>query len=204
MPLGFKFTVKGSERTDAALQIFPIRDWRVVWPRVASGLSRMVADQFAQEGARGPQGPWKPLAVKGQEGPSGPYKTDYAKRKQRQSPGSSILQATGALLRSFLPESGNTVNESWPMKLRWGTSLPYAAYLHRGTRKMYARPIFDFELSEDRKMIEQALRAGANEIFFRAGYKILGTPQSQEEARTADHQPSRSPGGRGTALSAGI
>ncbi len=188
MPVQIKFTVKGAERIDLALRNVPIRDWQEAWPRITKRLSQILADQFAGKGAHGAQGPWKPLAMKGERGPSGPYKTDYAARKQKAHPGTPILQASGALLRSLISESGDTIDEREPMKMRWGTRLPYAVFLQTGTKKMFARPIFVFRVPEDHEALGGELMAGASQILTRAGYKVSRGEATPGEMRGSGRQ----------------
>lgn len=179
----FSMRLPNMESFTLKLKSIPIRDWQEAWPRVINTLSGIMRDQFLAQGAHGPQGPWKPLAVKGERGPNGPYKTHYAERKQRAHPGAPILQASGALLRSLVSETGDTIDEREPMKMRWGTRLSYAAFLQTGTRKMFARPIFDLRVPEEHKALGRELMAGATQILTRAGYKVYGGGATPGEAR---------------------
>ncbi len=160
--LEFSVKIAGAEQLQVRLRQIPIRDWSEAWPGVTARLSQMLANQFSSEGASGSGGKWTELSE------------EYAKRKAKKHPAGLILQASGRLRESLVPESGDTIHERWPEKLRWGTSLTYAAYHQTGTRKMPARRIFDFIDPDDRDAMRSIFMDAVNDILRRMGFKILG------------------------------
>jgi phage gpG-like protein len=125
-PLSFNVTVAGERQLNVRLSQVPIRDWSFIWPKTIDLLHQIEANQFARFGARGPHGEWAPLSA------------DYQKRKLRAkgmiAGGTRILQASGRLWRSLVAGSGDTVDERYPNRLRWGTSLKCALYHQTGYR----------------------------------------------------------------------
>lgn len=189
MPIDFNLRVAGTAQLNLALRQIPIRDWTACWPKVTAALSEILANQFATQGARGPHGEWAALDP------------EYAKRKQKKYPGAPILQASRRLWRSLVTESGDTIDERWPQRLRWGTALPYALYqqtgfptrLGTGKQKaearpgawwaggrrqkagkafVEARPIFDLIRGEADKAIARVMMTWAATQFRRLGFAI--------------------------------
>ena len=118
-----------SENVDRALENFQasLADNSEALAAVADDLRRMIAEQFATEGAAAGT-PWAPLA------PS-------TLRKSRRTR-SGILNLTGALLGSLTdPGAPGHVEQIDSGQLLFGSGLPYAGFHQTGTRRMPARPI---------------------------------------------------------------
>lgn len=120
--LNFRINLKGAEKLAFNLRNTPLRDWTAFWPIVGTYLAGIIASQFAEEG--GASGRWAALSP------------NYLKRKQKKWPGQTILRASDRLWHALATEagSGDTVDERWPTKFRWGTSLAYAGYAQTGFR----------------------------------------------------------------------
>lgn len=98
------------------------------WKWVAAEFQKIEREQFSSEGGSGQAGKWKGL--------SSPYKEIKAKKWGQQP----ILQASGRLYKSLTSSGGDAVYEESNLELTLGSSVPYAKYHQRGTRKMPSRP----------------------------------------------------------------
>lgn len=107
-------------------------DLQRIYRGIGEVLQTTMEDQFKEEGAYLGSG-WDSLAAS----------TIKARERKGKWPG-SILQVTGRLVSSFTYEvNGNT--------LTFGTNVEYAKYLHFGTKRMPARPLFSSLLTEEVK-----------------------------------------------------
>ena len=125
-------TVDGQEKATRAFRVVDesLRDWRGVWPEIQGYLLRASAEQFDSIGSRGGQ-QWRPLSPR------------YAKWKELNYPGQPILVRTGALRESLTRSGANgNVANFQPLFAEYGTSIRYAKFHQRGTRRMPARPPF--------------------------------------------------------------
>ena len=119
-------------------------DFNKIYRGIGEVLQTAMEDQFDKQGAYWGKS-WtglRPSTIKQRE-------------KKGKWPG-SILQVTGALRRSF---TYNVVGD----KLVFGSNLEYAKYLHFGTKRMPARPLFAAFLTEEvkqeiREVIAKSLR----------------------------------------------
>ncbi len=145
--LRFTLKVEGS-KLDSMIRGLgeKIGDWTEAWPKVSSTIQRVLDEQFASEGARGPAGSWPEL------------KERSARRKQRAYPGRGLLEASGRLRRSLVSGADDTLEEFAPRRMRSGTTVPYALYHQTGTKTMPPRKIFDFGPEDYRLIAEEAKR----------------------------------------------
>lgn len=153
-------TVRGTEKIDFAIAglVSKISDWTALWPQVTDLIeSRIQRPQFASRGARG-SGIWAG------------YKHTYSSGKTEGEPAS--LRETDRLYDSLVGRTGDTIEEYEPLKMRFGSSVEYATFHQTGTRKMAARPIFDFQ-PEDNRQIASMLTATARNYARKLGF---GTP----------------------------
>ncbi len=206
--LRFTLEVVNAKKLDLAFTglMAQIRDWRSVWPHVIDRLVKIEEKQFATTGALGEHGEWKPLAVEGAPGPSGPYKTTYKKKS-----GKPILQDSERLRDSLTGKTSDTVDELEPLKMRFGSRVPYAIYHQKGTYqdgkpKMFARRIFDFT-EVDRLVTQKTIQRLALDfsrrlgfaVAPRAGFRDVGAAEARRMGLAAALA-----GGPGAELSAGL
>jgi phage gpG-like protein len=93
-------------------------DWSKAFRQIINSvLTPYIEDQFTSEGVEGGQ-KWAPL-------------TD-ATIKRRQIPNASILYQTGRLLHSFLGGADHEETIA-PLKMTWGSRVPYALFHQTGT-----------------------------------------------------------------------
>ncbi len=88
-----------------------------------------IGEQFDRSGAHEGLPAWAPLSAR------------YARYKARRYPGAPILVRSGRLRDALAEITNDTIATIEPTRLVYGTSVPYAIYHQRGTRKMPARPI---------------------------------------------------------------
>ncbi len=159
MPVLFTLKVEGS-KLDSMIRGLgeKVRDWTEAWPKVSSAIQRILDEQFASEGARGPAGPWPEL------------KERYARRKLRAYPGGNLLEASGRLRRSLVSGTDDTLEEFAPRQMRSGTTVPYALYHQTGTKKMPPRKIFDFR-PEDYSLIAEGVKREALRVARESGFE---------------------------------
>ena len=136
MALRFQIEILGEQQLDRILSrvIAGVRDLRPVWKDVADDFLEMEREQFASEGRSG-SGGWAPLSPR------------YAALKAQRYPGRGILVRTGALRGSLTATGGRHIRKLTANSLRLGTSVPYAGFHQRGTRRMLQRKVV--ELSEE-------------------------------------------------------
>ena len=118
-----------SENVDRALENFQasLADNSEALAAVADDLRRMMAEQFATEGAAAGT-TWAPRAT-----------STLCKPLPHRS---GILNLTGALLGSRTdPGAAGHVEQIDSAQLLFGSALPYAGFHQTGTRRMPARPI---------------------------------------------------------------
>lgn len=111
------------------------RPMRYMAGPITGMLEKALRGRFASEGSGGPvSGAWAPLSV------------SYAKRKAIAWPGRKKLAASGALRDALTQSTGRgALRESGDSSLGFGTKgIEYASYHQTGTRRMPARPPFDF------------------------------------------------------------
>ena len=152
-----------------------VKDWsRNIWPSVVRyALRPWLTDQFAQQG-HGAHGNWPALTAL------------YAARKAKTYPSKLILEASGKMKESLIPEANK--GEMTPRTLRYGSNVPYAIYHQTGTKKMVARRIFDPEASQARGTLKGLIRMSvARGVTLQArklGFAVGGSDLSPAEAVT--------------------
>jgi phage gpG-like protein len=124
-----------------------LRDFRQLWPSVISVLRKISEEQFAFEG-RGKSGAWQPLSPK------------YAAWKEKNYPGSPILQRTGALQLSLTSNTAHSIVRAGKEELEFGTTLRYGIYhqSRKPRKRLPRRPIFDFN-EQDKNRVTKAIQA---------------------------------------------
>jgi phage gpG-like protein len=103
-----------------------------IFEKLAADFYRFEGDVFRTEGAVNASGQWKPLSPR------------YAAWKAKRYPGRRILRLTGKLRSSLVkPGAEGNIEEITPTSMTLGTSIPYAGFHQRGTRRMPARKVID-------------------------------------------------------------
>lgn len=133
------FDVAGDEQLQRSFSRFTehVKDYSPAFRAIAVEFFKGEEQQFESEGSHG-SGGWSPLA------PS------TAEQKARLGYPPDILVRTGKLKNSLASMSGDTVRDVQPHMLRLGTTVPYAIYHQKGTRRMPARP--PIQLNERQKV----------------------------------------------------
>lgn len=111
------------------------RIMRHMGPHLSRALEKNLRTRFSVQGAGGPEsGVWSPLSAR------------YARWKRRHYPGRKILTLTGAVRNALTKEADSKAERTFGDSLMaFGTrGIEYASYHQTGTRKMPARPPFDF------------------------------------------------------------
>lgn len=138
-----------------------ISDFRFIWPAVAEEFYSLEAEQFKTEGASGASGRWASLSLA------------YAKYKAVHFPNMPLLKATTSLFDSMTSfEAPGAVYRPDKDELTIGTSVPYAIYHQRGTKRMPARPIISLSDSGKRR-IQKAIQIGLVQFIRRQGFNVL-------------------------------
>lgn len=142
----YAFTVEvavGGDSGEGALQRFAVaferagaavKDWgRYVFPRLVPVLEGAVREQFDGRGV-GPSGAWAPLSE------------TYAQWKARKAPGMPLMELSGSMREALTNSSSPMAWREWSADaFSFGTvGLRYTGYHQAGTRRMPARPLFDF------------------------------------------------------------
>ena len=137
--LRFTVEVMGEEQVLRAFSRFgdAVKDLTPFWPTIADDFRELEEKQFDTQGGSG-SGGWTALSPA------------YATWKARHYPGKGILVRTGALRSSLTTGGAGHIEKKSADRLEIGTSVPYAIYHQKGTRKMPKRP--PVELSEADKM----------------------------------------------------
>lgn len=136
--LNLSFEIEGQEQFNRSFSRFGenLKDLRQIWPAVIVELRTIVKEQFNGRGV-GPSGQWKPLS------------DAYRKWKEKKFPGQPLLVRTGDTIQSLTTNTAQTINQSLPDSLTFGTRLNYPVFHQRGGKRLPRRPIFD--LSEQSK-----------------------------------------------------
>lgn len=169
--LEFRLNAEGCKNMAFRLST-PIRDFSTIWPKARSWFQKVMQRQFESQGAAGEHGEWQENAE------------STAKRKLARYGFEHTLVASGELYDALTGDTGSTVDERWPDKIRMGTSLPYASVHQKGTDRagrhhdvvIPQRRIFDFTES-DRKDLQRIFMAGIATMYRKAGFKVLGGSQ---------------------------
>lgn len=105
-----------------------ITDATAVWEAIADSLEGEVRKAFQTEGSStGTK--WHPLS------------RGYATWKARHYPGRRILEATGALRKSYEQGGGGHIRKVSPRSMTWGSEVPYGRYHQAGSGRLPRRPI---------------------------------------------------------------
>jgi phage gpG-like protein len=128
-----------------------------IWLKVQQAFYREVKDHFAGEGT-GQSGKWKEL--------SSPYK-EWKAKKWGAVP---ILQASGKMYKSLTREGADAIVDKQPLEMTLGTKVKYAKYHQGGTKKMPARPVYDFTQDQKRKIV-QPVQDGLRQLIANARLK---------------------------------
>lgn len=116
-----------------------LEDLRPIWDDVAKDFWEIEREQFQSQGAHSNQ--WQPLSQK------------YGAWKAVKHPGKQILELDGTLWRSLTSKGATgAVLIADKDSLSIGTSIRYATYHQRGTRKMPARKPIDLTEGDKRKI----------------------------------------------------
>lgn len=155
MPVTLKIEIDGVPQFNRAFNRVQehIEDLRPVWEEVEPAFYAIEEQQFKSEGSKG-GGAWKKLSPL------------YAKRKEKIYPGQPILQAKGTLYDSLTSKTANTTVIKEKQEFGIGTSLFYAMFHQRGTKKMPKRPPIDFG-SDQKRDLGKAMQKGLLEILKR-------------------------------------
>ncbi len=171
--LRFTLNVVNAKKLDLAFTglMAQTKDWRKLWPAVINQIVQIETNQFATVGALGEHGEWAALSA------------DYAERKKKEWGEKPILQATERLRSSLVEKTGDTVEELEPLKMRFGTRVPYGIYHQTGTARrargsapsggggMPARRIFDFT-EVDRLVTQKTIQRLALDFSRRLGFAV--------------------------------
>jgi phage gpG-like protein len=96
-----------------------VTDFRPTWPLVTAVIQRIESEQFKSEGAKGRSGKWKPLT------------REYAVAKEKKYGKKTILERTGALMRSLTSTTEDTVLVEQPLEYGFGTRLFYMPFVNK-------------------------------------------------------------------------
>lgn len=101
-----------------------LRDYSKEWPLLTQQVVEpFEAKLFEAEGSTGEHGKWADLSPA------------YLLRKQKKFPGAPIETATGRLKRSLTSSaSGDAIRNYFPMRMEFGSRLPYALFQQTGWR----------------------------------------------------------------------
>lgn len=159
--MNLELKVEGTKELIAAFEKVQdgVADLRknAIWFKVQQAAYKEIKAQFAGEGI-GPSGKWQEL--------SSPYK-EYKAKKWGNVP---ILQASGRLWKSLTRENGDAVVDKQPLEMTLGTTVPYAGYHQKGTKKMPARPFYDFD-QEQKERIAKPIVDGLKQLIANARLK---------------------------------
>lgn len=134
-----------------------LKDMRKIWPKVADELDLIVEQIFHSEGAQTVSGQWQELS------------DAYAARKH---PDRGILRRTDRLFRSLTRKrSSEAVFQVRRDGFTRGTRVPYARFHQTGTKRMPARPIYDFREHHARRM-RDVLRSELQAYAVSLGFEV--------------------------------
>lgn len=139
--LRISLVVDGAAVFDRAFSRFGegISDLRPIWDDVAKDFWDIEQQQFKSQGAH--SNTWKPLSEK------------YGQWKAKKYPGKQILEIDGTLWRSLTQKGAKgAVYDPQKDELAIGTSIPYAQYHQRGTRRMPRRAPIDLTEGDKRRI----------------------------------------------------
>lgn len=148
MSVGLELNVLGEEVISRRLLRFSenVQDARPAFGRMMRLFEAAALEQFATEGAAGGE-PWAPLAESTLK-----YKP----------PGKGILEYSGRLLNSLVEGGvaggGDSVRFLGRQEMRWGTSVPYAAFHQHGTSRMPRRRVVQLPEIVKRRAVRELQR----------------------------------------------
>ncbi|MDQ3744185.1 MAG: phage virion morphogenesis protein [Acidobacteriota bacterium] len=130
--------IEGLDEMLSALDRFAdeMVDFRRVEQPLKERFHAMERGQFGSQGARGGTS-WKPLS------------RAYAIRKEREYPGQPLERRTGALERSLIGGTPDSISRVDKESFEFGSSLPYAQAQHGGTARTPARPLVAPTLADE-------------------------------------------------------
>jgi len=173
----FKLTldVPNAKRLDIAFAglAAEIKDWTDLWPAVIDQIEKAEERAFSTQGALTEHGEWAPLSP------------DYAKAKRKKYGDQMIETASSRMRDSLTGHTGETIEELEPLRMRFGTSVPYAVWQQMGTKKMPARRLLDLteeDLALIRKQVQRVALNKATRLGFAAGARTGQGDMSRPEA----------------------
>lgn len=152
--------VDGEAAFDRAFSRFSdgITDLRPIWGDVAKDFWEIEQQQFSSQGAHSNQ--WVPLSKK------------YGEWKARKYPGKQILEIDGTLWHSLTTKGAQgAVYLPEKDQMAIGTSIRYAQYHQRGTRKMPRRAPIDL-VESDKRMIGRTIHRRLVGVSRDAGFGV--------------------------------
>lgn len=158
----FRVEILGEEIFNRAFnRLDSLSDLRPLWPNVIREFYLIEAEQFQSEGGAGASGKWAALS------------NVYAKYKQVTHPDKPILRADDELFESLTnPEAAGAILRPDEQELTIGTSVPYATFHQRGTRRMPARPPISLAESQKRRL-QKAIQSGLVRFVREAGFNVV-------------------------------
>lgn len=154
-PLSLQLDIEGDRKLEQAISRLKegFRDFRRVWPQVASVFHQSVRRQFDSLGAQ--SGGWRPLTE------------SYAQWKAVEYPGQPVMRRTGALFQSLVePFDANAVFLMRPTEFIRGSRLPYARYAHK------QRPAIAMT-DDDRREMTQVARESFEDFTKLLGFEVI-------------------------------
>lgn len=131
--------------------------WNNAWDDVAAKFYDIEQKQFASEGGRSHR--WARLTPA------------YEQWKAKNYPGKKILEREGTLRESLVGPGNYAFRQDEKLKLRIGTTVPYAIYHQKGTSKMVKRRPIDVQEADVKELQTIMLRHLVNKLRA-AGVKV--------------------------------
>jgi phage gpG-like protein len=154
--------VDGEKQFDRGFSRFThhIEDLRYIWKDVQKDFYEIEQKQFQSQGAH--SNTWQPLSKK------------YGEWKAKKHPGKQILELSGTLWKSLTSAGANgAVFISEPDSMAVGTSIKYAQYHQRGTRKMPKRKPIDL-VEADKRQIGRTIHRRLVGVAREDGFQVQG------------------------------
>jgi phage gpG-like protein len=188
--LRFTISVKNAKSLDIAFGglVAKIRDWRALWPQAIDELMAFERAQFMSRGVAGASGLWAgykhTYGPDKQEGEPASLRTSAElgrefeeskrhTRKQRAEFGARVAFEADRLYNSLVGKTGDTIEVLEPLRMQWGTAVPYALYHQMGTKRgLPARLILDFT-PESAANIRRAIQRESINFSRRLGFKVI-------------------------------
>ena len=188
--LEFTLRVKNAKSLSLAFGglVAKVRDWRPLWPQVIEEIQQVDRAMFMSRGNAGAIGQWagykhtygpdkregEPASLRSSAELGRRFEGKLSGKggRKRKAKFRARAEQADRLYRSLTEKTKDTLEVLQPLRMQFGTAVPYATYHQTGTKYMEARRLFDFTDAAQGN-IRRAIQREAVNFSRRLGFKVI-------------------------------